>query len=203
MKLFHNNIIVIVCIAAIYMVGCKGNNSATVAPEQSTTKDSFFPVTSYISGQIALFDSLDVTPLHVRTVKDKIDSFWLKRETLAALLSSFLRPEINVDNLTAYFKEARFKDQTLNSITFTYDPKVKLPDSILLRHWDVYVNPDDGKVTKIYIVKAAKDGAQVYQQQYIWNSNKSAQITILKTDEKGNTEVIQKDQFIWNFTDPE
>jgi len=164
-------------------------------------KDSFFPVTSFIKGQLKVIDSLPVTPLETITINKKIDSVWLKKEQLRALLNSFVEPEINETNLVSFFKETSFKDETLNAITFTYDPLKVLPNSISLRHWDVYINPESGKITKVYIVKQVKEKEGEITQQLTWTTNKWAMIVTLINKPDGKTELVKADKFIWNFNE--
>ena len=162
-------------------------------------KDSFFPVTSFLKGQFAQFTSLNLTPLHTITIKNKTDSIWIKREQLSTLLKSFLTPIISENNLIEYFKETSFDDLTLNTITLTYDPIKTLPDSFHLTHWDVYINPETSNIQKIYMVKQSKDNNDFITEQFTWQTNKSASIVTLINKSGSNTEVIKVDKFIWNF----
>ncbi|MEI9934194.1 MAG: hypothetical protein WDM71_04945 [Ferruginibacter sp.] len=96
--------------------------------DSSELNTPFFPVTSFIKGQMLQFDSIPVTALHITITNGKEDSEWLKREQLKPFLQAFVKPEINETNLTKYFKESRFNDQTINAVTLTYDPISILPD---------------------------------------------------------------------------
>ena len=118
---------------------------------------------------------------------------------LKPLLQPFLSPQISETNLIGFFKQTKFNDQTLNSITFTYDPVKILPDSISLRHWDVYVDPEKGNVTKVYIVKQEKIRSETYTYQLIWKTNQWAKITTILNKSDGNDVVIKEEQFIWDF----
>ena len=165
-------------------------------------KESFFPVTSFLKGQMLVLDSLPVTPLHTNKTANKTDSLWMKKTQLIPLLKDFLSPEIKETNLTQYFKEASFNDQTLNAITFTYDPITVLPDSISLRHWDVYINPETGKVFKVYMVKQwkEKDGS-IVTKQLTWKTDQWAMIVTF-TNKPGNTiQLLKEDKFTWNFNE--
>jgi hypothetical protein len=178
----------------------KKNQDAPSSPlRNSNVPDSFFPVTSYIRGQIHILDSLPITPLEVTVVKGRTDSIWLTKEKLRPLLEPFLNPVIAETNLIPYFTETRFNDQTINAITFTYEPSKKLPDSISLRHWDVYVDPEKGMVVKVYIVKQLKENGQDITQQLTWQTDKSAKITTILNKVDGSLELLKEDQFIWNF----
>ncbi len=183
------------------LFGCSENNKQTSAAINinETKTDTFFPVTSFIRGQILILDSLPVTPLQVTIIKGKSDSVWLTKEALMPLLEPFLNPVINETNWSGYFKETRFNDQTINAITFTYDPEEIIPDSIALRHWDVYVDPETGNVTKVYIVKQQKDSNQTFTQQLTWQTNIMAKISTILNKPDGNMELLKEVIFIWNF----
>lgn len=163
--------------------------------------DSFFPVTSFIKGQLLTLDSLLVTPLHTITTGSRTDSIWIKKNQLASLLNTFLSPEIKETNLTSYFKETSFKDQTINAITFTYDPFIALPDSISLRHWDIYIDPESGKISKIYLVKQVKEKGVITTQQLTWKTDKWASINTLLNKPGANDTLLKTEKFIWNFNE--
>jgi len=149
---------------------------------------------------MAVLDSLPVTPLLLTIIKGKSDSSWLSKQELKSLLSSFLIPVINETNFTKLFTEAKFKDETLHAITFTYDPINILPDTVVLQHWDVYINPETGSVVKIYLVKKVKKDNKVNTTQLTWKTNQLAKITTLISDNAGAIELVKEDIFIWDFS---
>jgi hypothetical protein len=175
------------------------NNNADTTNTVADTAVSFFPVTSFIQGQMIQFDSMAITPLLISTVHDKADSQWIKREQLRPLLQSFLTPVINETNLVKYFKETKFNDQTVGAITLTYDPITTLPDSISLSNWNVYIDPKKGTVNKVYIVKHITENGQSIIQQLIWQTGEFAQITEILNKPDGSFEIIRQDKYIWNF----
>ena len=193
--------------AAIFLLSCgtkkttgdsiQNNNTDTT--NATDTAVSFFPVTSFIKGQMLQFDSMAITPLRISTVHNKADSQWIKREELKPLLQSFLTPEINEKNLIKYFRESKFNDQTLGAVTLAYDPITTLPDSISLTTWNVYVDPKKGSVIKVYIVKHITENGQDITQQLIWQTGQFAQITEIVNKSDGNSEIVKQDKFIWNF----
>lgn len=191
----------IIAITILVLPGCTNNSKQTSIPTDINEKktDSFFPVTSFIKGQLITLDSLPVTPLQLTTIKEKTDSIWLPKKELKPLLLPFLTPVINETNFTKYFKETIFNDQTLNAVTFTYDPISIIPDSISLRHWDVYVDPETGNVIKVYIVKKIKENNQIFTQQLTWQTNKLAKISTILNKPDGNMELLKEVVFIWNF----
>jgi len=189
----------VLAICLLILNGCFNNSNKTNTVEKKVLADSFFPVTSYIKGQIVVLDSLPVTPLQITTIKGKSDSVWITKNDLKKILSTFLSPTIDETNLVDFFKETKFNDQTLNAITFTYDPSKILPDSISLRHWDVYVNPETGVVEKVYIVKNIKEDNKKITQQLTWQTNVLAKITTILNKEDGNQELLKEVVFTWKF----
>lgn len=180
--------------------GCDQKKNTVADQEIAEEKIvTFFPVTSFIKGQILTLDSLPITPLLITTQKGKIDSAWIPSRKLRPYLLPFLEPEINETNMQSFFQETRFNDQTLNSITFTYDPKTKLPDSLTLRHWDVYVNPEKGTVTKVYLVKNIADENQRLTQQLTWQTDKYAKISTILNRDSGRAELVKEEMILWSF----
>jgi len=191
-------------IATVCLLACAEKKQAPVVPlapteDSSITDNKFFPVTEFLAGQISLFDSMPVTPIHFIMTEGKTDSEWIKREQLKTYLKAFLTPEINDSNLIKYFTESKFNDQTIDAITLTYLPKAAIPDSISLTMWDVYINPKKSKVTKIYIQKNIKENNQNITQQLTWQVDKYAEITNIINTPDGKSSVLKREKFIWNF----
>src|ERR1700739_4210532 len=99
-----------ILVAAIFLFSCGSkktsgdsaqNNIDTTATPADTAL-SYFPVTAFIEGQMLQFDSMQITPLYISTVHDKVDSQWIKREQLKPALQTFLTPEITETNLVKY-----------------------------------------------------------------------------------------------------
>ncbi len=199
MKLCYFSIII------LFLISCRNgdtNKISTTGNDISTQKkDSFFPVTSFLKGQIAQIITLPVTPLHTVTLNNKTDSIWVKREQIAQLLVDFISTEITETNLVPYFKETSFNDLTLNTITLTYDLVKPLPNSFPLIHWDVYIDEEKGKIQKIYLVKQQKNNADIITKQLTWQTDKSATINTLINKKGNKMQLVKVDKFIWNFTD--
>ena len=197
MKLFCFSIII------LFLVSCHSSETNNILTSDNNIsdqkQDSFFPVTSFLKGQLAQIIKLPVTPLHTITINNKTDSIWIKREQLTKLLVTFINTEISETNMTPYFKETSFNDLTINAVTLTYDPKKPLPDSIPLTHWDVYIDPENGKIQKIYLVKQHKNKVDIITEQLTWQTDKSATITTLINKNGNKMELLKVEKFIWNF----
>ncbi|MFZ1528640.1 MAG: hypothetical protein WAT19_07815 [Ferruginibacter sp.] len=168
--------------------------SAEIARDSSVT--NFFPVTTFLKGQIAEIKSGGVNPLKKTKKGLRSDSAWMKMEELDAELAEFLHPLIDTANLVSSFEQKSFLDQTVNAFTFTYDPKATLPDSMELRHWDVYVNPETNKVTRIYIIKKKAGNRQL---QLTWQNGQKAKIVSISIDAGGKPVVEHETSITWNF----
>ena len=184
---------------AIVLFSCNNAQQAvTVATEKEAVPkpQSFFPVTSYLKGEIYNLKKSGVNPLKFTTVNNHTDSAWLKIEDLDAAVQEFLQPEIDSANLITLFNEKSFLDQSINAITLTYDPSVPLPDTMQLKHWDVYINPETNKVKRIYMVKEIGKNKTL---QLTWVNNKWCKILSIVTDENGVSKIEKEDRLTWDF----
>ncbi|HMG83490.1 MAG TPA: hypothetical protein VK559_10690 [Ferruginibacter sp.] len=173
----------------------------TLQEHADTTKEiqgNFFPVTSFLKGQLIALDSIPFTPLLYTTIDNKTDSVWLKKDQLATFLAPFFSVNIDTTNLIPYFKETKFNDQTVNAITLTYEPLGVLPDSIQLRGWNVYIDSASGNVRSVYLLKQYKEQGQSYIQQLIWTTDKSAKITTILDQPNGDTKLLKEQKIIWD-----
>ncbi len=195
------------CIALLCVIfSCNNKTKEPDNTVETTTaidsaKVTFFPVTSFLKGQLLILDSLPVTTLQVKTIGKKSDSSWLKKESIRPLLQPFISQEIGADNLTAFFKQTKFNDQTLDAITFTYDPIAVLPDSITMKHWDVYIQPETGKVKKVYLLKRLDKDEKKYIQQLTWETDHWAKIVTILNNPDGSSEIESEVKLVWNFNE--
>jgi hypothetical protein len=167
-------------------------NAEKAAPE----KQSFFPVTSFLKGELYEIKNKGINPLKYTTVNNHTDSVWLKLEDLDGAVKEFLHPEIDSANLVSLFTEKSFFDQSINAVTFTYEPSGLLPDSMKLNHWDVYIEPESGKVKRVYIVKEI-DKTRILQ--LTWQSREWCKITTIVTDKNGVSAVEKEEKITWDF----
>jgi len=158
------------------------------------------PVTSFLKGQLLEIDSMATTPLKITAENGKTDSVWLKLKDIRLAAAPFLTPVIDSATMTSLFSEKSFLDQTINAYTFTHDPKVKLPDSMDLRHWDVYMSPQTNTITRIYMVKEKTEQNVKIITQLTWFSNKWFSIRTI-TQTPGKEPEIKEEKMIWNFDD--
>jgi len=176
------------------------NNAAKPADDpfvfQKDSVHNFFPVTAYIKGEIFNIKQNGINPIKYVTINEHTDSSWVKTEELDAAVQEFLKSEIDSTNLNTLFSEKSFLDRSLNAVTLTYDPIGLLPDSMHLRHWDVYINPTTNKIKRIYLVKEMDKNKTL---QLTWVNGQWCKITTLITDEKGNSKIEREEKLFWDF----
>ncbi|MEO8109593.1 MAG: hypothetical protein ABI594_06175 [Ginsengibacter sp.] len=171
------------------------NVPAEKLPEDSV---SFFPVTEFIKGQIKEIEYLPVTPLKIDIDGARHDSSWIDKKDIKKYAEPFLHPEIDSLSLANLFIGKSFLDQTIDAFTFSYDAKAKLPDSIKLTHWDVYIDPHKNKVQRIYMIKSDAINSRSVTTQLTWMAGKWFSIRNIIQLPGGEPE-IKEQIFKWDF----
>ena len=191
-------IIVSVTLACLVLQSCNTSpqNMPVEQEKKIAEKQSYFPVTSYIKGQLFEINKKGINPIKYRTINNHTDTVWVKMEKLTQAVDEFLHPEIDSANLVSLFTEKKFMDQTIGAFTFTYDPIGSLPDSMTLRHWDVYVDPASGKVKRIYMVKNIGEDRTL---QLTWQSNKWCKTTVIFNKPDGTSVIEKEEKITWDF----
>ena len=186
-------------VTIFFLTTCHTAREKQVDAEKNTEEaQSFFPVTDFLLGQLKATDNLPVTPLKITLSGNKQDSVWLKKEDIRKFAFPFLHPVIDSISMRNYFTEKSFMDQTINAITFSYDAKMKLPDSIKLNHWDVYIDPQKNNVQRIYLVKEETINGKSITTQLTWKVNKWCSIrTIIQQPNKDPQ--IKEEIMKWDF----
>jgi len=184
-----------------FSFACNDNNNETkeIIPAANTEDvQSYFPVTEFLLGQLKEIDSLPVTPLKIIKNGQKTDSVWMKKKDIRSFATAFLQPVIDSTSMHKYFGEKSFMDQTINAVTLSYDPKIELPDSIKLNHFDVYIDPEKNKVQRIYMVKEEVKNDEELTTQFTWKVNKWCSIRTIK-QAPGKAPEVQEEIMKWDF----
>lgn len=182
----------------ILWLACKqaGNEAVSVNPsvknhDSLPVKKDYFPVTDFILGEINNIKSRGINPVK----KTGRDSVYIRIENLEKEMTPFLNPVIDKNNMTGFFNESSFMDQSTHSFTFTYDPVGMLPDSISLRHWDVYVNPEKNTVWRIYLLKETDEAIW----QLTWETGRNCKIVELSKEENGSLSSPKETVYNWDY----
>ncbi len=182
-----------------FFLACNYNKTKTVevkTPSVSQvvindTPSNFFPVTSYLKGEIYRIKNGGITPIKKTIAAGKMDSVYLKEDAFANIFSAFLSPTIDTTNLKNIFTEKRFLDQTLNAFTFTYDPANGKENDFAFTHWDVYVDPETNRVRRIYLTKKIDADTQLL---LTWQSGKWCKIITVK-----KASIIKEEKISWSY----
>ena len=193
MKIF---ISIFVCSFFLYSCADHGKPAEQLAAKDTLEKQKFFPVTDYLEGEVYNIKKSGVNPLMYTTVNGHTDSVWIKIEELDSVVAEFLNPRIDSTNLVTLFAGKSFLDQSLNAVTFTYDAAVVLPDSMKLKHWDVYIDPKTSKVKRIFMVKEIDKTRML---QLTWMNGQWCKITTIGTDANSVMKVEKEEKLIWDF----
>ncbi len=183
----------------LFFIACNNNQERDISQVNNVEeKQSFFPVTQFLLGQLNEIEGMPVTPVKITTSLDKKDSVWLKKEDIRSFAAPFLRPVIDSVSMQKYFTEKSFLDQTINALTLSYDVKSTIPDSIKLNHWDVYIDPQKGTVQRIFLVKDEVVDGQNIITQLTWKVNKWCSIRRIVQEPKKEA-VITEEIMKWDF----
>ncbi|MFZ1783599.1 MAG: hypothetical protein WAU23_00210 [Ferruginibacter sp.] len=193
MKIIFPLAAVLLCIAACNNAGAPDE---VIADKTAFAAQRFFPVTAYIKGEIYNMKKAGINPLRYTTQDGRTDSVWLKIEEIDGAVSEFLHPEIDSMNLTGLFTEKSFLDQSINAYTLTYDPIAGLPDSMQLKHWDVYIEPEKNTVKRVYLLKEISKSKTL---QLTWVNKEWCKIVSIITDETGNSKIEKEEKLYWGF----
>jgi hypothetical protein len=177
------------------------NNVHEKQAQEINTKETqppYFPVTDFLLGQLNEIDSMPVTPVKITIAENKEDSVWLKKKDIRSFALPFLQPVIDSNFIQQFYTGSSFMDQTINTVTFSYDAKSILPDSIKLNHWDVYIDPQKNTVQRIYLVKNNIVKGVSVTTQFTWTVNKWCSIRTITQLENKSPE-IKEEIMKWDF----
>ena len=183
----------------ILFSACNNNKKATEFETNTNTPQvtigdtvtNFFPVTSFLKGEIYGIKTGGITPIKRTYIGTKMDSLFLKEAEFETSFAAFLSPTIDTSNLKNIFTEKKFLDQTLNAFTFTYDPTDGKENDFAFTHWDVYVDPETNKVRRVYLTKKVDAETQLL---LTWQSGKWCKIVTVK-----NESIVKEEKISWTY----
>lgn len=188
-------IIIPVLLISVTICACNNNEIKPTVTEKNMTEavQRFFPVTEFIRGQLFTLDKKNDKFKKYITVNERTDSAFVQSGNLEKELIEFLHPVIDTTNLSSLFTEKSFMDQSINAVTLTYEAKTTLPDSMKLKRWDVYIDPEGNNIKRIYLVKEYSKNKTL---QLTWVSNEWCKITSIVTDDIGISKVEKEEKII-------
>lgn len=180
---------------SISLQACNQQAKNENPPAAIEERMSFFPVTSYIKGQITEITTYGLAPLQYDLRYSKKDSIWLNAAALDTVFKEFLEPLIDSTNLIETYEESKFADQTIDAFTFTYTPKNETDTTLVIKRWDVYISTKTNKVQRVFIIKRA--GKK--ELQLTWQNDEWCSIRTIGEDTNGKL-VVEKEVLIkWKY----
>ena len=145
-------------------------------------------VVGHIKGDLRVLDSIPYGLIKI-TEKNggQADSVYIKKADLWKLVSPFLSDEIKQENLSDHYTETSFADATIQSVMITYQAKEK---DHHINQVAVYVNPENGRINRIYITGFFDDENWKGKKQLMWAEQKGLTIISTKEDDESGTETI-------------
>jgi hypothetical protein len=187
--------------AFMFFTGCK--NQASPEKNQEEKDASFFPVVSFIKGQINNIDTSLYRIVKVETIDTNKQTTYIKREDFRKYAKDFLElPDIASSKWKNDYQETKTFDDVLNKVILSYTTTV---EDNTVRREDVMLNPTNesgnSEVQNIIIntLESAKDSS--IEKNMVWYAGK--RFTIITKIQKANQpEKIKKMEVIWNdFSD--
>lgn len=184
----RNHLVVIVFILSA--IACHNDQST----KEETT---FFPVATFLQGQIHSVDSLKLPVSKYITFNNRTDSASISITAFNNLATEFVSPDISDSSLTKYYTETVFADQSIASVTMTYSTANK---ALPLQRLDVIIHADpvqNDQVKSIYMEKSYNVNDASLLKKLYWKADRNFQIiTIRQTgDRPSETNVIK---VVWN-----
>lgn len=183
----------------IAMAGCGEAEQGKPVPEaKAETKEvEFFPVTSFIEGQVHIVDSFQSLTMRYRTIGNKKDTALISVDEFRQLAREFTRPDFNDPKQKQYYKENSFADQSIKAVTFNYS--TDRPD-LEIQRVDVVVDASavmNDKVRSIYMEKQSRHQDTFVYKKLYWRSDRNFQvITTREIDKKPGIVSVVKVE--WN-----
>ena len=171
---------------------CKNRKKNENAPE-------FFPVASFLKGQVKNVDTSLYRIIKIETVDGRSDTSYIRREEFGKVAGDFTRlPDIGSDKYYDDYDETQMYDDALESFILTYttkeeDNEVQRADVMLGRG-----NEEGTNDVKNIIVRTVENKGQTsIEKSMVWYVDQKF-IIVTKTYTKDKPEKINKVEVIWN-----
>lgn len=140
----------------------------------------FIDVAGYLKGQLAELDSLGyrLNTVRVNNEYHTADSGTITTEILRKKIKPFLSDALSRRQLEKHFSESVFADAGLLSVTITYTPVTGLSP---FQRIDVYVNPSDGSISRVYAAHNSSLGDTLVHTQLLWKHAQTCTLITTRT----------------------
>ncbi len=186
----------LVCIPVVMLAlyACKPK-----ASKESEKNGDFFPVLSFIRGQVNHVDTSFYQIMKFTRIDSvREDTEYIKREDFRMLAKDFLEiPDLSEPMYSKRFKEERILDEDLGRVLIIYIPID--PAKELIQRQEVLVTPSEGigKMNSVIInyFSVTKDSS--VDKRMLWRVDQSFQVTT-NTQKPGIPESTNTIKVVWN-----
>ena len=190
-----NRWMILLCLGVAFL-SCKHKKK----PVNSNSDGAFFPVVSYIRGQVKDIDTSMYRIIKIETIDNRIDTQYIRREDFKTYAKDFTDlPDISSDKMKDDYTETKTYDDVLKSFILTYTTNVK--DNEIQKE-DVMIDPEPDEngnsiVRSIIIDEWPNHGDTIIHKSLLWQSNKRF-LVVTKIDAPGTPEKITRLEVVWN-----
>jgi len=173
-------------------------------PANANSDGAFFPVVSFIKGQVKDIDTSLYRIIKIETTDNRIDTQYIKREDFKTYAKDFTSlPDISSEKIKDDYTETKTYDDVLKSFILTYTTDVK--DNEIQKE-DVMIDPEpdengNSKVKSIIIDEWPNHGDTIIHKSLLWQTNKRF-LVVTKIDAPGAPEKITRLEVVWNDFNP-
>jgi hypothetical protein len=180
------------------LLGCKNTNDKSIIRKE--LPNEVFPVIPFFEQQIQQVDSLQFPTTQYFTFNEKTDTVAISMVQFRNLANEFMVSDITKAPLKNYYKENSFADQSVPSVTITYNTENK---DLPIQRLDIIIKPNPvlaDKVQTIFIEKKFINNDTLIFKKLYWKADANFQI-ITSKQIGSNPESVTKLKVAWNYTD--
>jgi len=163
-------VLLLVCLSVI---NCKRK------ADPGESKETFFPVLSFIKSQVAHIDtSLYSIKKIDLTDTSHFDTVYVPRDQFKGLAKDFLSiPDIAEKKYATRYTEEKIFDETLNRVIISYKPQNMEKEEVQKQEILITPDPSGDKVSSIIIDYIISNKDSFLMKRMLWETDKSFQVT--------------------------
>jgi hypothetical protein len=177
----------------LFLLGCKTKKKNAEVPA-----DQFFPVPTYIKGELARLDTSLASFYKIEMAEGRSDTVPIRNTEVRRYAADFANlPDISSPELKDDYQVTQAYDDILGSYVFmfttTEDHPVRREDVVL----DTEPNPEGkNNIQSIFVERWENKEDTAIRKNMLWNAGKNFQITTIT--EASGTQKTKRLQVVWN-----
>lgn len=162
-----------IILSAFVFVGCRSKKAKPDVPAAD-----FFPVKSYLQGQVAQLDTSPASFYKVETINGRSDTVSIKNKDVKTYAADFINlPDISASAIKNDYSIDHLYDDMLEAFVFTFTTKEDHP----VKREDVVLDPqlnDQGKndIKSVFVQMDEIKKDTAVQKNLLWEANRNFKI---------------------------